>query len=117
MRIKTWHVEVFIDEDGDRTVARAVLHTQDTHHVEGRGVTQRAPRDLDVPEIGDEVAVARALHELADELLRTAAGDIAAIEHAPVRLGFEEPPTATFEDAGGLPRTRSPRQHLPGGRS
>jgi hypothetical protein len=91
MRIKTWHVELFLDEDGDRTVARAVLHTGLSRHVEGRGTTYRAPDDTDVPEIGDEVAAARALHALADELLRTAAEDIVALEHAPVRLAFDEP--------------------------
>lgn len=94
MRIKTWHVEVFLDEEGDRTVARAVLHTGLPTHVEGRGLTVRAPHDVDVPEIGDEVAVARALHELADELLRTAAGDIEAIEDAPVHLSFDPPAEA-----------------------
>jgi len=112
MRVKTWHVELFIDEDGDRTVARAVLHTGDTSHVEGRGATKRAPDDVDVPEIGDEVAAARALHELADDLLRTAAGDIAAIEHKPVRLGFDEP-IGTREPVVGLPPARTPRErHL-----
>jgi hypothetical protein len=94
MRIKTWHVELFLDEDGDNTVARAVLHTGLSSHLEGRGVTRRAPDDTDIPEIGDEVAAARALHALADELLRTAAGDIAELEHAPVRLGFDDPRTA-----------------------
>jgi hypothetical protein len=98
MRIKTWHVELFLDEDGDRTVARAVLHTGLSTHLEGRGVTVRATHDTDVPEIGDEVATARALHELADELLRTAAGDIAALEHAPVRLGFDDPSPSTTRE-------------------
>jgi hypothetical protein len=109
MRIKTWHVELFLDEDGDRTIARAVLHTGLSSHVEGRGTTCRAPDDTDVPEIGDEVAAARALHALADELLRTAAGDIAALEHAPVRLGFDDPPTSAPERLAP-PRTHRPRQ-------
>jgi len=91
MRIKTWHVELFLDEDGERTVARAVLHTGQHTHLEGRGVTVRSPHDIDVAEIGDEVAAARALHELADELLRTAAGDIEAIEEVPVHLSFDTP--------------------------
>lgn len=91
MRIKTWHVEVFIHEDGDSTVARAVLRTDDPTRVEGRGAARRAPQDSDIPEIGDEVAAARALHDLADALLRTAARDIAAIEDEPVHLGSEEP--------------------------
>jgi hypothetical protein len=114
MRIKTWHVELFIDEEGDRTVARAVLHTGSPSHVQGRGATRRAPNDFDVPEIGDEVAAARALHALADDLLATAAGDIAAIEQHPVRLGFEEPLGARQPDVGPPP-ARTPRQrHLSG---
>jgi hypothetical protein len=92
MHIKTWHVEVFVDEEGDRTVARAVLHTEAPVHLEGHGETVRNPGDRDVPEIGDEVAAARALHDLADALLATAAGDISAIEKKPpVRLGFDAP--------------------------
>ena len=92
MHIKTWHVELFVDEEGDRTVARAVLHTEAPVHLEGHGETVRNPGDRDVPEIGDEVAAARALHDLADALLATAAGDISAIEKKPpVRLGFDAP--------------------------
>jgi hypothetical protein len=92
MHIKTWHVELFLDEEGDRTVARAVLHTQAPTHLEGHGATVRNPVDRDVPEIGDEVAAARALHALADVLLATAASDIEAIEKKPaVHLSFEAP--------------------------
>ena len=92
MQIKTWHVDLFVDEEGDRTVARAVLHTEAPVHLEGRGETVRNPVDRDVPEIGDEVAAARALHDLADVLLATAAGDISAVEKKPpVRLGFDAP--------------------------
>jgi hypothetical protein len=92
MHIKTWHVEVFLDEEGDRTVARAVLHTEALTHLEGHGETVRNPGDRDVPEIGDEVAAARALHDLSDALLGAAAGDISAIEQKPpVHLGFEAP--------------------------
>jgi hypothetical protein len=94
MRIKTWHVELLLDEDADRTVARAVLDTGLSSHLVGRGETRRSPADADVPEIGDEVAAARALHDLADQLLRTAAGDISALEHGPVRLSFDAPPTS-----------------------
>lgn len=109
MQIKTWHVEVFIDEDDDRTAARAVLHAGSPQHVEGRGVARRSPQDLSVPEIGDEVAVARALHALADALLGTAERDIEAIEHEPVHLGFTGPVQI------GSPATRPPGQRRPGG--
>ncbi|QYN20311.1 dsRBD fold-containing protein [Amycolatopsis sp. DSM 110486] len=45
-----------------------------------------ADRDRDVPEIGDELAAARALSELAQRLLEVAAGDIEGVTHEPVRL-------------------------------
>jgi hypothetical protein len=41
---------------------------------------------MDVPEIGEEVAVARALRHLADRLLATASDDISQIEHHEVHL-------------------------------
>ncbi|MGZ4590121.1 MAG: dsRBD fold-containing protein [Actinomycetes bacterium] len=91
MHIKTWHVELFIYEQGDDTSARAVLHADSPEHAEGRGLSRRAPKDVDVPEIGDEVAAARALHALADALLATASDDIEAIRHEPVHLDFAGP--------------------------
>jgi Domain of unknown function (DUF1876) len=41
-----------------------------------------------VPEVGDEVAAARALHRLADRLLGVAADDLAGIEGHPVQLAL-----------------------------
>ena len=64
---------------------------------------------------GPALQAPRALHELADELLRTAAGDIAAIEHQSVRLGFEEPMGAREPDIG-LPPAGTPRQRNLSGR-
>jgi hypothetical protein len=56
--------------------AEAKLWTRDATHLAGTGFTRRNPRDLNVPEIGDESAAARALSELAHKLLETAASDI-----------------------------------------
>jgi hypothetical protein len=91
MHIKTWHVELFLYENGNDTSARAVLHGDSLQHPEGRGLSRRAPTDAEVPEIGDEVAAARALHALADALLATATNDIEAIRHEPAHLGFAGP--------------------------
>ena len=44
------------------------------------------PADPDVPEIGDEIAVARALIDLGHRLLNTAAGDIVSVTHEHVTL-------------------------------
>jgi hypothetical protein len=114
MHIKTWHVELFIDEDERTTTARAVLHTEAPKHKEGLGLAVKAPHDLAVPEIGDEVAAARALRNLADALLETAAGDIAEIERRPVHLDFMGPsrsamPMSSVPNAADASRSRHPR--------
>ncbi len=85
-RVKTWHVEVQVYEHGPDTSAKAVLHAGAEVPLEARGRSHRAPGDPDVPEIGDEVAVSRALRHLADALIGAAAGDLAEIEHREVTL-------------------------------
>ena len=52
----------------------------------GTGRARLNPFDADVPEIGDEIAVGRALTDLGHRLLTTAAGDIESITHESVRL-------------------------------
>jgi len=91
MQIKTWHVELFIYEDDDSTSVRAVLHTDSPEHKEADGRAIRTARDLAVPEVGDEVAAAAALYNLADVLRQTAAGDISDIEHGSIGLDFAGP--------------------------
>ncbi|HET6741678.1 MAG TPA: DUF1876 domain-containing protein [Kribbella sp.] len=83
-----WRVDVFVDEhEDDRTThAEARLHTNDKTHLFGRGVAHRNPDDSEIAEIGDELAVARALSDLAHKLLHAAASDIEAITHDRVRL-------------------------------
>lgn len=88
----TWKVVVHLfDADdlhdlGATTKAHAVLTTSAGTTLDGFGRARRAPQDLDVPEIGDELAAARALRDLADRLLRATSDDIAAIEHGEVRI-------------------------------
>jgi hypothetical protein len=81
--IKTWQVEVSLFESGDDTTAHAVL-VAEVPGIEARGSAHRSPGDTAVPEIGDEVAVARALRRLSDRLLGVASEDIAAVEGHPV---------------------------------
>jgi hypothetical protein len=102
VHIKTWHVELFIYEGDDDTSARAVLHGDSPAHPEGRGLARRAPSDAEVPEIGDEVAAARALHALADALLATASDDIEAIRHETVHLDFTGPVGVRHSDMSPL---------------
>lgn len=79
MQSKQWAVQVYISADGDDTVARAVLLTRQGMRVSGIGRARRNPVDRPVPEIGDELAVGRALADLADRLRGVAAADIAQL--------------------------------------
>jgi hypothetical protein len=83
--VKTWQVEVSVFESEGDTTAHAVL-VAEVPGVDATGRTYRNPHDADVPQIGDEIAVARALRRLSDRLLGVAAEDIAALEGHPVVL-------------------------------
>lgn len=85
---RRWTVDIYIDEhDDDRlTRAEARLHTNDPTHLIGKGTARRHPEDAEVSEIGDELAAARALSDLAHQLLHTAATDIEQITHERVHL-------------------------------
>ncbi len=84
---KRWHVDIFIDEhDDDTTRAEARLRTNDQSQITGVGTARRNPHDANVPEIGDELATARALSKLAQRLLQTSAEDIEGATHEPVHL-------------------------------
>ncbi len=84
---KHWTVDIFIDEhDDDSTRAEARLRTRNSAHITGIGFARRNPRDVNVPEIGDELAAARALADLAQRLLKAAAEDIEDVTHESVHL-------------------------------
>jgi hypothetical protein len=73
---KRWDVEIFIGEEDGRTYAEARLHTDIGDSIVGVGRAQVSREDYDVPEIGDELAVARAVTDLGHRLLYTAVRDI-----------------------------------------
>ncbi|WP_454852632.1 dsRBD fold-containing protein [Promicromonospora soli] len=75
-----------IERDGTLTAAHAVLTTSSGTTLEGHGRARRNPDDPQVREIGEELAAARALRDLADRLLRATSDDIAEIEKHPVHL-------------------------------
>ena len=79
--VREWHVRVSIFESGDNTTANVVLLTEAPTHLSAHGQSHRDIGDasMRMPEIGDEVAVARALRHLADQLLETAAKDIETV--------------------------------------
>ena len=85
MTTKTWTVQVLLNEDGDDTSADAALTVENKLQLRGHGTSRRNPRDESEPRIGDELATARALSDLAHQLLATAASDIESKTHVPAR--------------------------------
>jgi hypothetical protein len=83
-------LEVLVREDDGRTYAEARLFNDIGNDIAndlvGKGRATLNPADPDIPQIGDELAVARALTDLGHRLLVTAARDIRSVTHEPVRL-------------------------------
>jgi hypothetical protein len=80
---KVWSVEVLLVEDDEKTDAEAVLEVGGERHA-GWGRARRNPTDPEVPRIGEELAAARALSDLAHKLLDAAASAIEQYEGHPV---------------------------------
>ncbi len=76
--VKQWTVTIDIDEHEGHTRAVARLQDRDTERLTGVGLARLDPADRDVPEIGDEIAVARALSDLGHRLLQAATEDVEA---------------------------------------
>jgi hypothetical protein len=85
--VRDWNIRVSIFESGDETNANVVLIADSPEQISARGTAHRSSRDASVPEIGDEVAVARALRHLADKLMETAEADVSGMtgEEAHIR--------------------------------
>ena len=84
--VKRWNVDIVIDENEEEKLTQAEARLMPGNGVSLRasGSARRNPHDINVPEIGDELAAARALSSLAHRLLRSAAADIEVITHEPV---------------------------------
>ncbi|MCW2639082.1 MAG: hypothetical protein JWP76_1388 [Dactylosporangium sp.] len=84
--VKRWKVDLLVNDDEGRTYAEACLQSGDDTRLVGIGHAKLNPTDRDIPEIGDELAAARALCDLGQRLLLAAASDIEAVTHEPVHL-------------------------------
>ena len=75
---KQWNIIVTIDEKPVEraTAARAQLSCDDGQLYTGVGLAKRFERDDDVPGIGDDLAAARALSDLATQLTADAYAEI-----------------------------------------
>ena len=87
MTVDSWQVEISIHEDGGRPRAEARL-TKDGAGMVGHGLARRNPDDQEVTQIGEEIAAARALSDLAHQLLSDAAGQIEGITHERAHLSL-----------------------------
>ncbi|MCQ6556580.1 DUF1876 domain-containing protein [Streptomyces sp. C10-9-1] len=67
-----WHVEMEFREDGDRTRAAAMVRLGDGSEIRGHGNANRHHSDQPQLMVGEEIAGARALMDLASQLLERA---------------------------------------------
>ena len=74
-----WSVELSIVKDDGETLAEVRLIMADGDELSGHGKARHNPADPNVTEIGEEIAVARAMSELSHMLLNTAAAEIEAV--------------------------------------
>jgi hypothetical protein len=86
MQEKGWSVNIVIDEHEGRTRAKAQLHAENRSDLVGVGLARLNPVDSDVPVIGDELAAARALADLAHQLIEATAADIERVTKQPPHL-------------------------------
>lgn len=77
---KRWNVDILVTEEAEGnqsyTWAEVGLVSPDLPSLRGHGVARKHPEDMDVPEIGEELAVSRALSDLARQLRQAAWQDI-----------------------------------------
>jgi len=85
--IDSWPVAISIREDDGKTLAEVRLTRGDVG-MTGHGLARRNPDDQEVTQIGEEIAAARALSDLAHQLLSAAAGQIESTTHERAHLNL-----------------------------
>jgi hypothetical protein len=85
--VDSWPVEISLHEEDGKTRAEARL-TRDGAGMTGHGLARRNPDDREVIQVGEEIATARALSDLAHQLLSDAAGQIEGITHQRAHLSL-----------------------------
>ncbi len=78
---KRWTITVDIDESTEqrRTSAQALMARDNGDQVTATGLATRFPRDPELPSVGEDLAVARALADLSQQLTDAAYQTIAEI--------------------------------------
>ncbi len=83
---KTLTLNVQVVEAGTKTTADVSMTTASGRALHGHGSARRHPDDPSLPQVGDEIAEARALSELAHKLLDIAAHELGDQLHRRVNL-------------------------------
>jgi hypothetical protein len=81
-----WSMMLSVQEADGETIATARLAIDGDEHLAGRGKARLNPADRGVDKIGAEIAMARALSDLAHKLLHAAAHDVEGITHQRAHL-------------------------------
>ncbi|MER8034639.1 DUF1876 domain-containing protein [Streptomyces hydrogenans] len=71
-----WHVDMEFKEEGKQTRAAAMVRLSDGSEFRAHGRAQRNPADSEQLRVGEEIAGARALMDLASQLLQRAHAQI-----------------------------------------
>jgi hypothetical protein len=77
--------EMWLAEDDSHTEARVTVQLREVE-MTGFGVARRNPHDPQVPMVGEELAMARALQDLSQQLFRLASHQIERREGHPIDL-------------------------------
>ncbi|MER5355414.1 DUF1876 domain-containing protein [Kitasatospora sp. NPDC002551] len=78
-----WHIEMEFREEGPRTAAAALVRLADGTEMRAHGYASRHPSDPEQLRVGEEIAAARALNDLASQLLTKAHNEIQAVSPVP----------------------------------
>jgi hypothetical protein len=81
-----WSMMLSVQESDGETTAIARLTMDGEEHLAGKGKARLNPVDRGVDKIGAEIAMARALSDLANKLLHAAAHDVEGMTHQRAHL-------------------------------
>jgi Rv2632c-like len=81
-----WSVALTVQGHENQTRAEARLDLGDDDHLLGHGTARRNPSDPNVLEIGEKIAAARALSDVAHMLLGSAAAQLEDATHQEAHL-------------------------------
>jgi uncharacterized protein DUF1876 len=84
--MKQWKADILVGEKDGHTRAEVWLVTEIGDRMVGLGIANVGSHDADIPEIGAEIAVARALRDLGTRLLEQASLEIEGVTRENVHL-------------------------------